>query len=140
MDARRMDKMNMKFDRILLDVPCSGNFVSDVNWFNQRSIDDVKRNAEVQREILTKAVSCLNPDGEIVYSTCSLEPEEDESNIDWAVRNLGVKTAPIDCPGVNGLTEVFGDKLDPTVANSRRIWPYNTQGFFVCKLVLEGRS
>ena len=70
----------------------------------------------------------------MVYSTCSLEPEEDELNMDWAVKNLGLQIQPIDCIGVNGLTEVFGRKLDSQVANCRRIWPEKTQGFFVCKL------
>ena len=88
----------------------------------------------MQKEILSEAVKCLAPNGEIVYSTCSLEPEEDELNIDWAIKNLGLQVQKIDCIGVNGLTEVFGKKLDTQVAFSRRIWPEQTQGFFVCKL------
>jgi 16S rRNA C967 or C1407 C5-methylase (RsmB/RsmF family) len=94
----------------------------------------VERNANVQREILTNAVQCLAPDGEIVYSTCSLEPEEDELNIHWAVTTLGLNVQEIDCRGSEGLTKVFGQNLDPSVAKCRRIWPEDTQGFFVCKL------
>jgi NOL1/NOP2/sun family putative RNA methylase len=80
LDARKAAELNLKFDRILLDVPCSGNFASDSQWFNRRTIKDVERNAKVQREILAEAVNCLAPNGEIVYSTCSLEPEEDVEN------------------------------------------------------------
>ncbi len=134
LDARQATKLNRTFDRILLDVPCSGNFSSDSEWFTRRTFADIERNSKVQKEILTEAVKCLAPNGEIVYSTCSLEPEEDELNIDWAIKNLGLQVQKIDCIGVNGLTEVFGKKLDPQVAFSRRIWPEQTQGFFVCKL------
>ena len=134
LDARQIAKLNRVFDRILLDVPCSGNFASDSEWFSRRTHADVERNANVQREILAEAVECLSVKGEIVYSTCSLEPEEDELNIDWAVKNLGLEVQKINCLGVDGLTEVFGRKLDPQVQFSRRIWPKDTQGFFVCKL------
>jgi len=134
LDARQATKLNRAFDRILLDVPCSGNFASDSEWFSRRTFADIERNAKVQKEILADAVKCLAQDGEIVYSTCSLEPEEDELNIDWAIKNLGLKVEKIDCYGVNGLTEVFGRKLDHQIAFCRRIWPEQTQGFFVCKL------
>ena len=134
LDARQATNLNRTFDRILLDVPCSGNFASDRGWLNRRSLADIERNAKIQKEILSTAVKCLAADGEIVYSTCSLEPEENELNMDWAVKNLGLQITHIDCIGTNGLTEVFGRKLDPQVANCRRIWPGETQGFFLSKL------
>ena len=133
-DARQARMLNRKFDRLLLDVPCSGNFVSDKEWFNRRTLADVERNAKVQRAILAETAGCLAAGGEIVYSTCSLEPEEDELNMDWAVKNLGLQIQKINCLGENGLTEIFGRKLDAQVAFCRRIWPGETQGFFVCKL------
>jgi NOL1/NOP2/sun family putative RNA methylase len=137
LDARWASRLKIKFDRVLLDVPCSGNFASDPQWFNRRTIEDVERNAKVQREILTDAVKCLAPNGEIVYSTCSLEPEEDELNIDWALKNLNLHLEETKGPGENGLTEVFGRRLDASVARCRRIWPGDTQGFFACKLKKE---
>ncbi|MCJ7423962.1 RsmB/NOP family class I SAM-dependent RNA methyltransferase [Candidatus Bathyarchaeota archaeon] len=134
MDARRVAKLGISFDRILLDVPCSGNFVTDKKWFERRTIEDVKRNAAVQREILAEAVKVLKNDGELIYSTCSLEPEENELNIDWAIRNLELKTIRIECYGQEGLTRVFTQKLDKSIENCKRIWPGQTQGFFVTKL------
>jgi len=134
LDARMASQLNLKFDRILLDVPCSGNFTVDAGWFDRRTIKDVKRNAELQREVLTEAQKTLKPDGEIVYSTCSLEPEENELNIDWAIKNLALEPEKINCYGENGLTRIFGKQLDKSVENCRRIWPEQTQGFFVCKL------
>jgi NOL1/NOP2/sun family putative RNA methylase len=134
LDARQVSELKASFDRILLDMPCSGNFAADKNWFKRRTIQDVKRNAALQREIMTETVKVLNDNGEIVYSTCSLEPEENELNIDWAVRNLSLQVEEINCHGQEALTNVFGKYLDSSIEKCRRIWPGQTQGFFVCKL------
>jgi tRNA (cytosine40_48-C5)-methyltransferase len=139
LDARRASRLNLKFDRILLDVPCSGNFASDPEWFGQRTLKDIERNARVQREILADATKCLAKDGEIVYSTCSLEPEEDELNIDWAVKSLNLQLQEISNIGEKGLTTVFNRNLDLSTSKCRRIWPGETQGFFVCKLKEKAR-
>jgi NOL1/NOP2/sun family putative RNA methylase len=134
MDAKKASKLNMKFDCVLLDVPCSGNPITDRDWFSKRTIEDVHRNARRQRQILTEAVEVTKDGGQIVYATCSLEPEENELNIDWAIRTLNVKVEEINCHGEKGLTNVFGKELDLSIEKCRRIWPEQTQGFFVCKL------
>ena len=140
LDAKQAFGLKLKFDRILLDVPCSGNFSTDKNWFKRRTIADIKRNAKLQREILTEATVCLCQDGEIVISTCSLEPEENEVNMDWAVKHLNLQIEEVDCYGQKGLIEVFGSRLDASVERCRRIWPAETQGFFVCKLKKKGEK
>ncbi len=137
MDARRVSGLGMRFDRILLDVPCSGNYATDEEWFQKRTINDVERNADVQRQIIAEATRCLADDGEIVYATCSLEPEEDELNIDWAINALNLQTQKIDCPGEKPPANILGKQLDNAVENCRRIWPERTQGFFICKLKRE---
>jgi len=134
LDARQASRLKIKFDRILLDVPCSGNFATDKHWFDRRTIRDVKKNANLQREILMEAAKILKNDGEIVYSTCSLEPEENELNIDWAVKNLDLQLEKISCYGEKAPTKIFGKQLDSQIENCKRIWPEKTQGFFVCKL------
>lgn len=134
MDAREASKLDMKFDRILLDAPCSGNYVTDKKWFSKRTLKDVERNAVRQRQILSEAAKIVEDNGEIVYSTCSLEPEENELNIDWAIGALNLQVNEIKCHGEKGLTNVFGKKLDPSIEKCKRIWPRQTQGFFVCKL------
>jgi 16S rRNA C967 or C1407 C5-methylase (RsmB/RsmF family) len=133
-DARQVTGLKVQFDRVLLDVPCSGNFAADKQWFHNRTLKDVERNAALQREILAEAVKVVKPEGEIVYSTCSLEPEENELNIDWSIRNLNLKIEKLDCYGEQSPTEIFGKKLDDSIQNCRRIWPGLTQGFFICKL------
>ena len=138
LDAREVSQLGMKFDRILLDMPCSGNFATDDKWFQRRNLKDVERNARLQREILAETVKVLGGDGEIIYSTCSLEPEEDEVNINWAIRHLNLKVEKTESYGQEGLTNVFGQSLDPSISNCRRIWPEQTQGFFVCRLTKGG--
>jgi tRNA (cytosine40_48-C5)-methyltransferase len=134
LDARRAIKLNVEFDGILVDAPCSGNFAADKHWFENRTINDVERNAALQREILAKSVECLKENGELVYSTCSLEPEENEFNMEWATNNLNLEIQEINCKGDRGLTNIFGRQLEPSVERCRRLWPGETQGFFVCKL------
>jgi NOL1/NOP2/sun family putative RNA methylase len=134
LDARQVSQLTTDYEFILLDMPCSGNYATDKNWFKNRTIKDVERNAALQREILTETVKVLKDNDEIVYSTCSLEPEENELNIDWAVKNLHLHPEDINCYGQKAPTNVFGKHLDKSIEKCRRIWPGQTQGFFVCKL------
>lgn len=78
------DEFNQKFDRVLLDSPCTGTGVlsrrSDLRW-NKKS-EDIKRLAELQGKLLKKASSFVKPGGILLYSICSIEPEEGEENIE----------------------------------------------------------
>jgi 16S rRNA (cytosine967-C5)-methyltransferase len=69
-----------KFDRILVDAPCTGTGTlarnPEIKW--RLRADDVDRLAALQRAILANALDRLQPGGCLVYSTCSLEPEENE--------------------------------------------------------------
>ncbi len=134
-DAAALDTGGAAFDRVLLDAPCSGNYVTDRTWFRRRDLVDVEVNAGRQRALLSAAVSFLKPGGTLVYTTCSLEPEEDELNVEWLLANQKVELEEVAGPGSPGLTEVFGTKLRPDVARCRRFWPdeTGTQGFFVAR-------
>jgi NOL1/NOP2/sun family putative RNA methylase len=135
LDARKAKTLDMKFDYILLDLPCSGNHATDKYWFKKRTIIDVKRNAQLQRQILTETIKALKDKGELIYATCSLEPEENEQNIDWAISNLNLETLPLDCYGQEASIKIQYKQLHPTIKNCRRIWPTSqTQGFFIAKL------
>ena len=125
------------FDKILVDAPCSGNYAGDSEWFEKRDYEGIMKSQEIQRKILGKAVELAKKGGIIVYSTCSLEPEENEINIDWILKkgNVDVEETGLEI-GDEGLTEAFGQKLDNRISKCRRFWPYKTgtEGFFVCKL------
>jgi 16S rRNA (cytosine967-C5)-methyltransferase len=66
------------FDRVLADVPCSGTGTlskkPDIKW--KRDIFDLKKLNELQLMLITKAATLVKTGGALVYSTCSIEPEE----------------------------------------------------------------
>jgi 16S rRNA C967 or C1407 C5-methylase (RsmB/RsmF family) len=120
------------FDKVLLDAPCSGNFVTDSAWFEKRSIEGIRLMAKTQKELLRAAVRVLKPSGTLVYSTCSLEPEEDEDVIEWALDTFPIKLVETGLNvGDSGITD--RTKL------CRRFWPEKTgtQGFFIAKMQLK---
>jgi 16S rRNA (cytosine967-C5)-methyltransferase len=87
-DARRLP-FGARFDRILVDVPCSGTGTlahnPEIKWrLKQEDIDDL---ASRQTSILKAALAQLEPGGRVVYSTCSLEPEENEAVVEQALTN-----------------------------------------------------
>jgi 16S rRNA (cytosine967-C5)-methyltransferase len=67
-----------RFDKILLDAPCSGLGVlskkPDIRW--KREVEDIINLSKIQRRLLGNAAKYLKPNGVIVYSTCTIEPEE----------------------------------------------------------------
>ena len=69
-----------RFDRILLDAPCSGTGTlgrnPEIKW--RLKPEDLPRLAHLQRQMLAQSLPCLKPGGRLVYSTCSLEKEENE--------------------------------------------------------------
>ncbi|MFH1506244.1 MAG: RsmB/NOP family class I SAM-dependent RNA methyltransferase [archaeon] len=137
-DARFVTDFNLEFNKILLDAPCSGNFAIDKDFFDKRDLAGIKQNSKVQRELLKAAVKVLKKGGVLVYSTCSLEPEENEMNINWLLNNfdnLSLEETGLEL-GDEGLVDVFGEKLNPEIKKCRRFWPHKTktEGFFITKI------
>ncbi|MBN1792150.1 RsmB/NOP family class I SAM-dependent RNA methyltransferase [Candidatus Woesearchaeota archaeon] len=132
------DELGREFDKVLLDAPCSGNFATDKDWFAKRKVSDLKEMVKVQRKLIDAGLAVLKKGGVMVYSTCSLEPEENEENIDWLLSSY--EDVELEKIGVHvgepGLTGVFGRKLNPNVALCKRLWPHKTgtQGFFIAKI------
>lgn len=136
-DARFASDLNILFDKILLDAPCSGNYAIEEDFFLKKSVDGVKERARLQRELLKSAVNVLKQGGVMVYSTCSLEPEEDEFNIDWLLKKypqMHLEDTGLDI-GDPGLNNAFGHELNPEIRKCRRLWPEKTgtEGFFIAK-------
>jgi NOL1/NOP2/sun family putative RNA methylase len=130
-------KTNLKFEKILLDVPCTATGSLNPRVLQQTSLSSIKFLSKLQKRLLVSAEKCLEKDGVLVYSTCSLEPEENEENIDFAITKLGLTTERIETnfPSMEALIEWNGKKYNEAVANAVRILPSNkTEGFFVCKL------
>ncbi len=138
-DARFAFDLKSSFSHVLLDAPCSGNFCIEKDFFSIRGVDDFRRNARRQKELLKAAYKVLLPGGVLVYSTCSLEPEEDELVVDWFLRkfpdmSLTVSGLSVSAPALTG---VFGVALNPDLRLANRLWPHKsgTQGFFIARFV-----
>jgi 16S rRNA (cytosine967-C5)-methyltransferase len=73
-----------KYDRILCDVPCSGTgtLARNPEIRHKLTAADLSKQAKRQREILSSALGALAPGGRLIYSTCSLEPEENEQVVE----------------------------------------------------------
>ena len=137
MNAVRCGSLGQEFDTILVDAPCSGNYAGDAGWFDKRNMQGITENTHVQKEILLRAYESLKTGGRLVYSTCSLEPEENEMIIDWILRKTNAKLKEIKLDiGDRGLVEVFGQKLNNEIKKCRRFWPFKTgtEGFFIALL------
>ena len=88
LDAARELPFGEKFDRILLDAPCSGTGTlarnPEIKW--RLHPEDITRLAEMQAMMLRNALPALAPGGRLVYATCSLEPEENEGVVEKVLR------------------------------------------------------
>lgn len=131
-----------QFDKILVDAPCSGTgtirkSLKTIRIWNANMITKLARQ---QKELLGRAFENLKPGGEMVYSTCSVEPEENEEVVDYLLKKYpkaeiitvklkGLKTSP---PVMQ-----FGKaEYDVRIKKTLRIWPQDndTEGFYVAKI------
>jgi NOL1/NOP2/sun family putative RNA methylase len=136
-DARDMEKLDIKANKILLDAPCTGEGIiaKDRTRKTSRKLSDIEFCSNIQSELIGSACNCLKPGGVLVYSTCSFAPEENEHIIDHAIKEYGMKVEPLPY-GVPALSSFGGLHFDPQVVNARRLYPHihGTSGFFVARL------
>lgn len=138
-DSKNLIKTSMKFSKILLDAPCSGEGLipEDPSRKTKTSMSDLKIFFEEQLKLITTAYLLLEEEGILVYSTCSIAPEEDEVVVNFAIEELGMKTDKIEgYPANPGLEEFMNVKFSSEVKNCIRFYPHksHTEGFFVCRL------
>jgi NOL1/NOP2/sun family putative RNA methylase len=124
------------FRSILLDAPCSGNYTLEPKWFEKTTLKRIHERAENQKILISHLLTLLERQGVLIYSTCSLEPEENEGVIQHALDQCAVKLEPIHTIGDPGLQNALGRTFDDTMKYCRRLWPSktNTIGFFVARL------
>src|SRR3989344_6169040 len=129
-----------EFDKVLLDAPCSGigtirKSPKTINMWNPKFAFKLSIQ---QKGLLKMAHSMLKEGGEMVYSTCTLEPEENEAVIDYAIKELGMKVQKIniDIKRSKPVLSFEEKEYDKSIKDALRIWPKDndTEGFFVCKL------
>ena len=131
------EKYQEVFDKVLLDAPCSGegrfcsrNVMSYRNW----SLKTVKDLSKLQKKLIESAYKALKPNGIMVYSTCTLNKEENEFVLNWAINNLQLKILDIEVDFQKALPG-FSENLDVSINKAIRILPSKEmEGFFVAKL------
>ncbi|HHY92285.1 MAG TPA: 16S rRNA (cytosine(967)-C(5))-methyltransferase RsmB, partial [Firmicutes bacterium] len=137
-DARELPASYREhFDRVLVDAPCSGTGVlrrrPDLRW--HKSPEEIASLPALQLSILEGAAQAVVPGGSLVYSTCSLEPEE---NLDVVTAFLKRNPAFV----LDDLTPYLGERLsEPTLRQGfLQLYPHRHQvdGFFLARLRRKG--
>ncbi len=138
------------FDKVVLDAPCSGEgrfLANDAKTYRSWSEKTVRELAKLQKKLFKSAYQALKPGGEMVYSTCTLNKEENEEILLWAIQELGIKLLPIEINIKNAETanlqhlDIDSSKKVGTtskleeIKKAIRILPSKeTEGFFVAKI------
>lgn len=138
MDARYID---YQFDKILLDSPCSGT--GTIHGLTQNSFYTVKTYSQnkintlsgLQKKLILKCYNNLKPKGILVYSTCSLDPEEDEEVIQFLLDKSNAKLEKINLKIKSELNLDYGS-YSSELKKCVKLWPqfYDTEGFFIAKI------
>lgn len=130
------------FDKILLDAPCSalgvlGNKNEVTLWWNYKKVNKM---VHIQHQLLGSAIKALKVGGTMVYSTCTLTPQENEWIIDEALKEYPIEILPIQLPDFltthDGITHIFDRTVSKDLTKSKRLYPFenDAQGFFLCLL------
>ncbi|MCM3034676.1 16S rRNA (cytosine(967)-C(5))-methyltransferase RsmB [Bacillus pumilus] len=139
LDARKAkdDYSEASFDRILIDAPCSGFGVirrkPDMKY--TKSPEDSARLATIQQAILKETAPLLKPGGTLVYSTCTMDPTENQQVIHAFLQEHQ------DFEPDLSLNERLPEQVAPFVQNgSVQILPhyFGTDGFFICSMRKKG--
>lgn len=138
----KLGKEGVVFDRILLDAPCSGSGTIRKSYktITNYSYNFVKSMVRTQQKLILTAFDLLKKGGTMVYSTCTLEPEEDEGIISYLMEQReDAKIIPITIDVKHSLPFLEWNDVQyhPDVKHVLRIYPQDndTEGFFVCKIM-----
>lgn len=139
--CEKFEKEKIFFDKILVDAPCSGEGTlrSTKATYIMWSINTVKQLSKIQKNLFKSAFKILKTQGQIIYSTCTHAPEEEEEIVDFALKEFKgqIKIEKIKLPITPrpGIKNWLGKEFPEEVKYSCRIYPHdnNTEGFFITK-------
>jgi 16S rRNA (cytosine1407-C5)-methyltransferase len=141
LDMSRLLDTGAIFDGVLLDAPCSceGRIGVDPESLRLWKPARVRKLSQLQERLIENCYALLAPGGVLVYSTCTLAPEENEGVIDGLLkkhRDAEVDEIRVDVRHSSGVTEWSGEAYDGRVARCVRIYPqhHGTQGFFTARI------
>ena len=125
------------FDKVLLDTPCSGEgrfWLGKPMTYKDWSLKKVNQLAKIQKKLFESAYKATKRNGIMVYSTCTINKEENEYILDWAINNFDIKLLEIN---LNIKEAIKGDNTDlnSSIDKAIKILPSkNMEGFFVAKI------
>ena len=137
-DAITLPELKIKADKILLDAPCTGEGLirQDKSRKKSKKMRDIQKLSLIQKNLLSAGLKMLKPKGELIYSTCSIAPEENELVINEVLENESnfVISEIKESYGIKGLTKVYGKELREELQYSQRLYPHlhDTIGFYLC--------
>ena len=106
-DASAFSELEGFFDVILVDAPCSGEgMFRDNVAVNEWSEENTIHCSERQKRILTDIWPALNGNGILIFSTCTFNPGENESNVKWLVKKYQAEAVELDISEFNGITKI----------------------------------
>ncbi len=133
------EKYNEFFDKVLLDAPCSGEgrfLTKSPGTYRDWSIKRVNQLAKMQKKLFESAYNSLKAGGEMVYSTCTLNMEENENILNWAINNFNIKLIKTNIEIRDTLPN-----LDNKLSYAIKVLPTKTmEGFFIAKLVKNSKN
>ncbi len=142
--CKRLSERDFLFDKILVDAPCSGEGTLRNNPKTAKmwNVKGAVKMPSIQKRLVSSAIKVLKEGGELVYSTCTFAPEEDEGVVDFVLDKFPeMKICEIELPvkAREGIREWRGSKFNERVKFARRIFPFEsgTEGFFIAKFVKE---
>ncbi|MFH1359315.1 MAG: RsmB/NOP family class I SAM-dependent RNA methyltransferase [archaeon] len=136
----RLKKLKFSFNKILVDAPCSGegNVRCSPRTFLEWSEGLLKALSKKQKKIAGSAVELLQKGGEMIYSTCTHAPEENEIVVQYLLDNYDLEIVDIGLPLKTrpGLSEWRGMQFDESMKKAVRIYHHDNdmEGFFLAKL------
>ena len=132
------EKYQEQFDKVLLDAPCSGEgrfTIYNVQSYKQWSEKTVNELVKVQKKLFKSAYEALKPGGTLVYSTCTLNRQENENIIEWALDNFEIKQEEVKLE-VKQMMPAFNTDSNKEISKAKRILPSKEmEGFFVAKFI-----
>ena len=135
--------LKRRFDYVLADVPCTGEGRFRMTGAVSRSGDEKGRArlSELQKRIIIRGYDLLKDDGEMVYATCTYNPEENESVVHFLLRNRDAELLPIhlDLNCGQGILQWRNEKYDRRLERTVRFYPHQVDsvGFFMARIGRE---